>query len=69
MPLTNEDRLMTLPEAADSLGRHRSTLRDAVDRGTLPTVGRIGGTRRGGIIVVREDDVRSYAQRNGIDMK
>lgn len=39
--------LMTLPQAAEHIGRDRSTLRSAVVRGKLPSVGRIGRTGGG----------------------
>lgn len=63
------EQLMTLPQAADFIGRSRSTLRSAVDRGKLPLVGRIGRSDgRGGIIVVAKREVERYAERNGIDL-
>lgn len=61
--------LMTLPQAAEFIGRDRSTLRSAVNRGKLPFVGRIGRSgSRGGIIVVRRSDVEAYASKNRISL-
>ncbi len=69
MGTTELQELMTLPQAAEHIGRDRSTLRSAVVRGKLPSVGRIGRTgSRGGIIVVTRSDVESYARKNGIDL-
>ena len=63
------ETLMTIPQAASFLSRDPSTIRNAVDRGTIPHA-RIGtSNRRGGIIVVDQGDIRAYAERNGIDMR
>lgn len=62
-------QLMTVSEAAARMGRNRETVRDAIERGRIPSA-RIGlAGEKGAIVVMHARDVQTYAERNGIKLK